>query len=156
MFNEKISVTKEFTFDMAHALFNYDGPCKNIHGHTYRLQVTVSGYPNQDTGNPKQGMVIDFGDFKNIVKDKIIDKYDHALVLNEITAGKFGERIKGLSEKVYFVPFQPTCENMLLNIKNELSIALDTDNMELQAVRLYETPGSWAEWSRNKNKLTIL
>ncbi len=70
---KKIRVTKVFTFDMAHALFGYDGPCKNIHGHTYRLSVTLIGEQILDENNPKEGMVIDFTDFKRIVKENVID-----------------------------------------------------------------------------------
>ncbi len=66
--SQLIRVTKEFPFEMAHVLWNYDGPCKNVHGHSYRLFVTLSGYPSDDPLNPKNGMVIDFSDLKKIVK----------------------------------------------------------------------------------------
>ncbi len=147
MKSERIRVSKEFTFDMAHALFNYDGPCKNIHGHTYRLQVTIIGYPNQDPQNPKQGMVIDFGQLKYLVVKQIINKYDHALVLNEQVVATMGTNFSNISDKIIFVPYQPTCENLMLNIKNELAILLETEGYQLQAIRLYETPSSWAEWN---------
>jgi 6-pyruvoyl tetrahydropterin synthase/QueD family protein len=88
---KKIRVTKVFTFDMAHALFGYDGPCKNIHGHTYRLSVTLIGEQIQEENNPKEGMVIDFTDFKRIVKENVIDiiknygiDYDKKLVVRPI------------------------------------------------------------------------
>ena len=63
-----IRVTKEFSFEMAHALWNYDGPCRNVHGHSYRLFVTLYGKPLEEQDNPKNGMVIDFSDLKRIVK----------------------------------------------------------------------------------------
>ena len=63
-----IRVTKSFTFEMAHALWNYDGPCRNIHGHSYELLVTISGHPITDENSPKLGMVMDFGDLKKIVR----------------------------------------------------------------------------------------
>lgn len=148
MQNQMIRVTKEFTFDMAHALFNYDGPCKNIHGHTYRLQVTVSGYANQDPQNVKCGMLIDFGQLKKIVTEKIIDKYDHALVLNEAVPASLRASCYSISEKVHFVAFQPTCENLLLDMKFKLQTAFEHDGFILQAIRLYETPTSWAEWCK--------
>ena len=62
--NQNIRVTKVFTFDMAHALYGYDGPCKNIHGHTYILSVTLKGKVINENNHPKNGMVIDFSDFK--------------------------------------------------------------------------------------------
>ena len=61
-----VRVTKEFTFEMAHALWNYDGACKNIHGHSYHLFISIIGEPLQDEDNPKFGMVIDFKDLKLI------------------------------------------------------------------------------------------
>ena len=143
-----IRVTKEFTFDMAHALFNYDGPCKNIHGHTYRLQVTVSGYANQDPQNVKCGMLIDFGQLKKIVAEQVIDKYDHALVLNEAVPASLRSSCYAISEKVHFVSFQPTCENMLISIRFTLLPILEKMGFTLQTVRLYETSTSWAEWRR--------
>lgn len=98
-----IRVTKEFTFDMAHALLNYDGPCKNIHEHTYRLLVTVAGYANQDPQHVKCGMLIDFGQLKKTVLEKIIEKYDHALVLNESIPASLRASCYAITEKVHFV-----------------------------------------------------
>ena len=62
-----IRLTKEFSFEMAHALAGYDGPCREIHGHSYKLFVTVRGIPEQNPNSPKFGMVMDFGDLKRIV-----------------------------------------------------------------------------------------
>ena len=68
-----IRITKEFKFEMAHALMGYDGLCRNIHGHSYGLNVTVAGYPIDEEGHPKLGMVMDFGDLKKIVRKAIVD-----------------------------------------------------------------------------------
>ena len=65
----KIRLTKIFHFDTGHALAGYDGKCRNVHGHSYTLEVTVAGEPIQDPNHVKFGMVIDFGDLKNIVKN---------------------------------------------------------------------------------------
>ena len=73
-----IRITKEFCFEMAHLLSNYDGLCKNLHGHSYRLMVTVKGNISQDETSPKHGMVMDFSVLKRIVKDEIVDKCVHA------------------------------------------------------------------------------
>lgn len=73
-----IRVTKEFRFEMAHALWNYDGPCRNVHGHSYILYVTLAGEPVNDPDHPRNGMVIDFGDLKKIVRENIVDRFDHA------------------------------------------------------------------------------
>ena len=76
----KIRITKQFTFETGHALYGYDGKCRNVHGHSYKLSVTVIGTPITDTSNVKLGMVIDFGDLKKIVKEEIVDPFDHATV----------------------------------------------------------------------------
>ena len=71
-----VRITKEFKFEMAHALHGYDGLCKNIHGHSYKLFVTVKGKIKNDNGNAKDGMVLDFDVLKSIVKPEVINKYD--------------------------------------------------------------------------------
>ena len=67
-----IRLTKEFSFEAAHALDGYDGPCREIHGHSYRLFVTVKGCPAAGEGDPKCGMVMDFGVLKRIVNEEIV------------------------------------------------------------------------------------
>lgn len=141
-----IRVTKEFDFEMAHALDGHDGKCHNIHGHTYQLSVTFIGEPIDAPGEPKDGMVIDFSDLKTIVKGNIVDVYDHALVLrnNSRFLGKIDEEI---NQRLLLVDYQPTCENMLIEmvgiIKNELK---KYENVNLHSVLLRETRTSYAEW----------
>jgi 6-pyruvoyltetrahydropterin/6-carboxytetrahydropterin synthase len=150
MIAQKVRVTKKFTFDMAHALYGYDGPCKNIHGHTYHLSVTLIGTPIQDNGDVKLGMVVDFGDLKKIVKDNILEKYDHALVLNKDAPYSKSEVISNEFEKVILVPYQPTCENLLLSFVEKLK-PLFADKQTLVSIRLEETPTSFAEWNVGDN-----
>ena len=80
-----IRITKQFSFETGHALYGYDGKCKNVHGHSYRLDVTVIGVPITDNTNVKFGMVIDFSDLKKIVKEEIVNVFDHATVFNKNT-----------------------------------------------------------------------
>ena len=146
----KIRVTKVFTFDMAHALFGYDGPCKNIHGHTYRLSVTLIGQQIQDENNPKQGMVIDFTDFKQIVKSNIIEVFDHTLVLKADTPYA---KIQGLTdnfERIIYSEYQPSCENLLLDMVRRIEENLP-QKIQLHNVKLEETPTSYAEWFKEDN-----
>ena len=146
----KIRVTKVFTFDMAHALHGYDGLCKNIHGHTYRLSVTLIGRTIQEEGHAKQGMVIDFSDFKKIVKEKVVDVFDHTLVLN---ANSLHAKIQGLAdnfERLILTDYQPSCENLLIDILSRINANLPS-NVELCNVRLEETPTSYAEWFKSDN-----
>ena len=146
----KIRITKEFKFEMAHALLGYDGQCQFIHGHSYLLYVTVLGTPINDNNSPKNGMVLDFGDLKNIVHDKIINQIDHALVLNsEISEDAFDPK-NGMFGKVVFVNYQPTSENMLIDFAGRLKNALP-NNVELHSLRLNETATSYAEWFSSDN-----
>jgi len=132
----KIEVVKEFTFDSAHFLPGHKGKCKETHGHTYHLQIGVKGKVDSQTG-----MVIDFGDLKEIVKERIIDKLDHKL-LNHLD--------EDIGTECDFPSNQPTAENMVLWIAEELRMAflLNLELPSITFVRLYETPTSYAEWRK--------
>ena len=148
----KIRVTKSFNFETAHALYGYDGKCKNIHGHSYKLFVTVKGTPIQDKSNPKFGMVIDFGDIKKIVKEEVVDKFDHAILLNVNSPHKeLGENLLTEGHKVIFTDYQPSCENMLIDMVHLIRPRLNS-SVELQSIRLHETETSYAEWLAEDNK----
>ena len=140
-----VRVSKRFSFDMAHALYGYDGPCKNIHGHTYHLSVTLLGQPIQNSDDVKLGMVIDFSDLKRIVNDQILSTYDHALVINKEAPYSKNELLFKEFEKIILVDYQPTCENLLLHYVQLIQAALPTV-YTLVSVRLEETPTSYAEW----------
>jgi len=141
-----IRITKHFDFETAHALYGYDGKCKNIHGHSYQLYVTVIGEPINDTNHVKNGMVIDFGDLKKIVKSEIVDVFDHATVLNENSPHKdLAERIRPDSPKVLLVDYQPTSENMIVDFAQKISKLLP-NSVTLHSLKLYETNNSYAEW----------
>lgn len=142
----RVRLTKEFVFDMGHALFGYDGPCKDIHGHTYHLSVTVIGVPLYKPGDPKDGMVMDFGQIKAVVQERIISPFDHALVLNESIPTAMKQSIESVTGKVVYLPVQPSCENLLLHFKDELQAVFEGKGWELHSLKLYETPTSFAEW----------
>jgi 6-pyruvoyltetrahydropterin/6-carboxytetrahydropterin synthase len=140
-----IRISKEFNFDMAHALLGYDGLCKNIHGHSYTLVVTVIGTPINDKESPKDGMLIDFKDLKSIIKQKIIDRFDHALVLNSATPGDLLQMMMKNYDKIVLLDYQPTTENMITSMAADISGLLPA-NLKLYSLRLRETPTSYAEW----------
>ncbi|HJN06268.1 MAG TPA: 6-carboxytetrahydropterin synthase [Bacteroidales bacterium] len=148
--NPTIRITKEFKFEMAHALKGYDGPCRNIHGHSYELLVTISGKPIIDTKNPKLGMVMDFGDLKKIVRTTIIDVYDHALVLNSCMPEDLNEKLSENFEKVILLNYQPTSEMMVVDFANTLMKKLPPD-VKLKYLQLRETVTSFAEWYAEDN-----
>lgn len=147
-----IRITKHFDFETAHALYGYDGKCKNIHGHSYQLFVTVIGTPINDLNHVKNGMVLDFGDLKHIVKSEIVDVFDHATVLNEKSPHKeLAEKIKGHSPKVILVDYQPTSENMLIDFAERIQKKLP-NSVTLHSLKLYETQNSYAEWFADDQK----
>ena len=133
---------------MAHALYGYDGLCKNIHGHSYRLWVTVIGEVKNEQAHTKDGMLIDFEILKKIIKPTIVDKFDHSLVLNANSS--HADIDLSAFEKVFHLPYQPTSENLVLDfariIKNKLP-----DNIELNKLVISETTTSFAEWNSEDN-----
>jgi 6-pyruvoyltetrahydropterin/6-carboxytetrahydropterin synthase len=145
MSNNKVRVTKEFDFEMAHALWGYDGLCKNMHGHSYKLFVTVIGTPIADTNDKKLGMVIDFGDLKRIVKPMIVDVFDHSVVLNKNAASDCLIHSSPMFDRIHLLEYQPTCENMVIDFANKIKKELP-NGIELYSVKLYETASSFAEW----------
>ncbi len=147
----KIRLTKIFDFEMAHALWNYDGKCKNIHGHTFKLEVTVIGEPINDSNSPKNGMVIDFGDLKKIIKQHIIDTHDHHLTINENSPHNDLNYEKVGIELINRKPFQPTSENLIIEFVNIIKRHLP-DNVKLFSVKLWETANSYAEWNALDNE----
>jgi 6-pyruvoyltetrahydropterin/6-carboxytetrahydropterin synthase len=146
-----IRVTKEFSFEMAHVLWNYDGPCRNVHGHSYRLFVTLSGEPIDDPQNPKNGMVIDFTDLKKIVRKEIVDIFDHAVVVNSRFGKEKTELFSQLFGNTVLVDYQPTCENLVSDFAGRISRQLP-ERIKLHNLKLYETATSFAEWFALDNK----
>lgn len=145
-----IRITKRFRFEAAHALWKYDGPCKNIHGHSYQLYVTVKGRPVNDPGNPKHGMIIDFSVLKKIVHDLIIAPFDHALLVNADTPHAEMAIDNKLFGKVAALPYQPTCENMINDFAEKICAALP-NGISLHSLRLHETSTAYAEWYADDN-----
>jgi 6-pyruvoyltetrahydropterin/6-carboxytetrahydropterin synthase len=115
----KKKITKIFGFDSAHRLYDYDGKCKNIHGHTYKLEITLIGEILSNTG-----MIIDFHDLEKIINKIIIDKVDHQY-LNDV------------------FKFNPTCENLAVWIWNEIKSNIKNEKYFLSKVVLWETPTSF-------------
>lgn len=116
----KTTLTKQFKFEAAHSLPNHDGKCRNLHGHSYVLEVTVSG--EKHTSGPKEGMVVDFADISKIVNEHIINKWDHQF-LNDV------------------VPFVTTAENLA----EECFKILEIKGLQVERIKLWETAKSFVE-----------
>ena len=146
-----IRITKQFSFETGHALYGYDGKCKNVHGHSYRLNVTVIGNPISDASNVKFGMVIDFSDLKKIVKEEIVNIFDHATVFNKNTPHvELAKELEDRGHNVLLVDYQPTSEMMIIDfaevIKKELTL-----HIQLHSLKLQETDSSYAQWFASDN-----
>lgn len=149
---QNIRITKQFSFETGHALHGYDGKCKNIHGHSYRLDVTVIGKPVADESDPKCGMVIDFSDLKKIAKDEIVDVFDHATVFNKNTPHlELAMLLRSKGHNVLLVDYQPTTEMMVIDFAEKIKKRLP-NNIKLHALKLQETATSFAEWFANDNE----
>jgi 6-pyruvoyltetrahydropterin/6-carboxytetrahydropterin synthase len=146
-----IRITKQFNFETGHALFGYDGKCRNVHGHSYKLSVTVIGKPITDTEHVKLGMVIDFGDLKKIVKEEIVDQFDHATVFNKNTPHvELAQELMNRGHNVIMANYQPTSENMVLDFADRIKARLPK-NISLHSLKLQETDTSFAEWYASDN-----
>lgn len=138
-----LRITKEFRFEGAHALTGYDGKCKHIHGHSYLMYVTIQGAPETQEGKHGSGMIIDFKIIKNIVNKAVIEKFDHALVMQQGTP--LTEEIASAYGNVVVLPFRPTSENMVCYFAEEIEKHLPIE-AKLYSVKLYETAESYVEW----------
>lgn len=146
-----IRITKQFNFETGHALYGYDGKCKNVHGHSYKLSVTVIGKPIADSTHVKFGMVIDFSDLKKIVKEEIVDIFDHATVFNKNTPHiELAAELQSRGHHVILVDYQPTSENMVIDFAQKICSRLP-ESIQLFSLRLQETETSYAEWFASDN-----
>ncbi|MDR1671188.1 MAG: 6-carboxytetrahydropterin synthase [Alistipes sp.] len=142
-----ILITKEFSFEMAHALEDHDGACSRIHGHSYRLWVTVGGTPLADSASPKQGMVVDFGDLKRIVGEAIISRFDHAFVVRRTAANSaLVDAMAAHYQGVHIVDWQPTSENLVAHFVELLTPRMPA-GVTLHTLKLSETATSFAEYT---------
>ena len=147
-----IRVTREFDFEMAHVLWNYDGPCRNVHGHSYRLFVTLSGSPVNDISNPKNGMVVDFTDLKKIVLKVVVEVFDHAVVVSKDFDRDKLEMLRKTFGNMVVVNYQPTCENLVADFAIRIKSHMP-EGTNLHSLKLYETAKSYAEWFASDNDI---
>ena len=144
--DNKVRVTKQFKFETGHAIYGYDGLCKNVHGHSFKLDVTIIGQPITDPDHVKNGMVIDFGDLKTIVNQEIVDPFDHATVLNVNSPHKeIADEMESRGHKILRVSYQPTCEMMIIDFALKLKDKLP-NHLKLYSLKLRETETAFAEW----------
>ncbi|MRN38411.1 6-carboxytetrahydropterin synthase QueD [Neisseria sp. N95_16] len=137
-----MKITKIFSFDSSHMLDGHDGKCQNLHGHTYKLEITVSDGLIQ--GGAKDGMVMDFTDLKAIVKQEIIDPFDHAFIYDGSNEreSQIAALLDGWNMKILRLNYRTTAENMSMEMFTRLKQA----GLKVCSVKLWETPTSCAEY----------
>lgn len=145
-----LRVSKQFDFETAHALWGYDGKCKDIHGHSYKLTVSITGDRSTDINDTKLGMIIDFSDLKTIVKEHVVDVFDHCLLVNGNTPHKKYAEVENGFSKIMLCDYQPTCENMLADMVKRIATNLPK-HITLKYVKLQETANSFSEWFLEDN-----
>ena len=149
-----VTATKEFKWDMAHMLSGHLGLCRNLHGHTYKMEVTAcrkTGLVSEEVGAPDEGMVVDFKGLSTIVRELIVDPLDHATMINATSTDEFEQDLRQLcikhNKKHVVVNYRPTAENMVVVFLDRLNQKLEEAHSPYLVVkiRLYETPTSYAE-----------
>lgn len=149
-----VRITKEFSFECAHSLYGYDGKCSQLHGHSYKLFVTIKGSSIDSSSSPKDGMVADFRDLKELVNNIIIERFDHSLVLMEGTP--MSDELSQSYSNVIITPFRPTSENLASHFASLINTEMGNDpkfrHTELFSLKLHETATSYVEWFAEDNK----
>jgi 6-pyruvoyltetrahydropterin/6-carboxytetrahydropterin synthase len=143
-----ISITRRLEFDAGHRLPNHQSQCRNIHGHRYALEITLTSEVIHEEGAADDGMVMDFGDIKRIANEKLVDLWDHAFLVyrGDKVMVDFLAAISG--HKTVVLDVVPTAENLVQVAFRILEHAYRDrfgHELKLSQVRLYETPNCWAD-----------
>ncbi len=137
-----LSITKLFSFEAAHRISNYQGACSQVHGHSYKLQITISAeMPGEND------MVLDFKILKELVQSHILALLDHSLMLKDNAENR--QFFLNYPGKIYWMDSEPTAERMLLDISRKLEPVLP-GHVNLEEIVLFETETSFAKWRKSK------
>ena len=139
-----MKITRRVEFDSGHRIPNHESKCRNVHGHRYVLEATVTGPLISEKGTSSEGMVIDFGSLKSIMTQYVAEPWDHAFLAWE--DDPLCQVIKAFSGKVVELPAVPTVENLARIAFRRLVTPLRDKGLTLNQVRLYETPNCWADY----------
>ncbi len=149
---DQIKITKEFTWCMAHMLANHDGKCRNIHGHTYKMQVEIArkeGGLINAPGKTDHGMVLEFNDVKKVINEIIVDKLDHAFLYWTDSTDPMEHEIavilKKYNRKLVEINYRPTAEEMALSFKREIDEHIERFGVYVSSLIVWESPTSFAK-----------
>lgn len=146
--SSNISITRRLEFDAGHRLATHQGQCRNVHGHRYAIEITLSGDLVNEQGAADDGMVMDFADIKTVAREKLVDLWDHAFLVHrgDKVMVDFLAAIQG--HKTVVLDVVPTAENLAAVAFVILKDAYHDrfgHTLTLLRVRLYETPNCWAD-----------
>ena len=149
-----MQITRRLEFDAGHRIPDHKSQCRHLHGHRYALEVTLSGDIIHQTGNAANGMVMDFSDVKAIVNEQVVNVWDHAFLVYSEDHVVIQMLATIPDHKTVVLPRVPTAENLARIAFDLLDLAFqDTygNHLQLERVRLYETPNCWADALRSKD-----
>ena len=143
-----MQITTRLEFDAGHRIPNHKSQCRNLHGHRYSLEITLSGDIIAAETASENGMVMDFSDVKAIARKSVVDVWDHAFLVykNDLEVLNFLNTLA--NHKTVIFPTVPTAENMAAEAFKILKAQYQDiygNHLKLERVRLYETPNSWAD-----------
>ncbi len=146
-------ISSKLEFDAGHRIPSHSSQCRHLHGHRYAVEITLSGDIITDEGIAKQGMVMDYSEVKQIAKDALVNKWDHAFLVysGDVQVLQFLQSIEDHKTVVLDTP--PTAENLALIAFNILDNAYQDNygnHLRLEQVRLFETPNCWADAIRGR------
>jgi len=145
-----LEITRKLEFDAGHRIPNHHGQCKHLHGHRYQLEITISGEMIKKSGASDEGMVLDFGQIKQIAKEQLVDLWDHAFLVARADTEVLNFLNKLPNHKTVILDEIPTVENLAEKAFAMLSPLIEKEfegRIYLKKVRLYETPNCWADVS---------
>jgi 6-pyruvoyltetrahydropterin/6-carboxytetrahydropterin synthase len=144
-----ITISRTFEWDMGHRVTNHDSQCRNLHGHRYKMEVSIGGKLIDEAGSSQEGMILDFGKLKSVVNDTVVDVLDHSFAYwdKDTIISNLAEANKDLKfVKLATVPtVECLVEYIASLIKDELSKQLP--EISLTEIVLYETPKCYATWT---------
>lgn len=143
-----MQITTRLEFDAGHRIPHHKSQCRNLHGHRYAIEITLSGDIIAQESTSENGMVMDFADVKRIARESVVDVWDHAFLVYEKDFEVLSFLNSLPNHKTVIFPTVPTAENMAAEafriLKNEYHDTFG-NHLKLERVRLYETPNSWAD-----------
>ncbi|HWT28070.1 MAG TPA: 6-carboxytetrahydropterin synthase QueD [Methylophilaceae bacterium] len=143
-----MQITTRLEFDAGHRIPSHKSQCRNLHGHRYAMEITLSGDIIRQEGVSENGMVMDFSDVKTIARRLVVDVWDHAFLVYRGDQVVMDFLATLPDHKTVIMDTVPTAENMAAEAFRLLAAGYhDTygNHLKLERVRLYETPNSWAD-----------